>query len=263
MFFDLTILCAVLALLHVTLYIFMGHQRLVIITNTFAVLGLVFASIQFIDLWKDRHMLPFGSLSGLFLFLSLALLLVYVLMYVKYKRVSLGLFIFPLTVLFIMISRLAGGMPEYVNPNAASFWLYIHLPFTIIGTAFFMVSTVCGIMYFIQERQLKNKKFGIIFRSFPPLDTIDKLINTTLYIGFYTFTIGLLSGLVWMMYANGVINIYSPKLVFAIITWIIYSGITFYKQLKGLSPKHTALSTIIGFISVLITYVGVAFFVMG
>jgi len=263
MFFDLSILCAVLALLHVTLFIFMGYQRLAAITNIFAVLGLVFSSAQFITLWQTKHMLPFGSVSGLFLFLAQALMLVYIMMYVKYRRLTLGLFIFPLTVLFVMIARFAGGMPANVNPHAAGFWLYIHLPFTIIGTAFFMVSTIGGIMYFVQERQLKNKNFGIIFRSFPPLDTIDKLINTTLYIGFYTFTIGLLSGLIWMMYAKGMINIYSPKLVFAIITWIIYSGITFYKQIKGMSPKDTALSTIVGFISVLITYVGVAFFVMG
>lgn len=263
MFFDLTILCAVLALLHVTLFIFMGYQRLAAITNIFAVLGLIFSSAQFITLWQDRQMLPFGSVSGLFLFLSQALLLVYIMMYFKYRRLTLGLFIFPLTVLFVMVSRFSGGIPMHINPDAASFWLYIHLPFTIIGTAFFMVSTVCGIMYFVQERQLKNKKFGIIFRSFPPLDTIDKLINTTLYIGFYTFTVGLLSGLIWMMYAKGAINIYSPKLVFAIITWVIYSGITFYKQIKGMTPKDTALSTIVGFISVLITYVGVAFFVMG
>jgi len=169
-----------------------------------------------------------------------------------------------LTVIFIMISRFTSGMEMSAqNDIVVTFWLYIHLPFTIIGTAFFMLSTFTGIMYFIQERQLKTKNFGIIFRRFPPLDTINKLNSTTLYIGFYAFTIGLLAGIVWMFYSNGRINVFSPKLVFAIITWIIYSSITFYKQFRGMSPKHMALSTIIGFISVLITYVGVAFFIMG
>ncbi|MGE4318430.1 MAG: inner membrane protein YpjD [Deferribacterales bacterium] len=263
MYFDLSILCSVLALLHITLYIFLGYGRLVTITNLFAVLGLIFSSAQFITLWSSAHANPFGSMSGLLLFLSQALLLAYILLFFKFKRPSIGLFIFPIAVLFIIGARLLGGFSAMHNPNAASLWLYIHLPFTIIGTAFFMVSTSGGIMYFIQERQLKNKNFGVIFRRFPPLDTIDRLINTTLYIGFYTFTIGLLAGLVWMLYSSGRINVFSPKLVFAIITWIIYSSITFYKQLKGMSPKDTALSTIVGFISVIITYIGVAFFVAG
>lgn len=263
MYFDLAILFSVLALLHVTLFIFLGYGRLVLMTNLFAVLGLVLSSAQFITLWSTAQANPFGSLSGLFLFLAQALLLAYLLMYVKYKRPSLGLFIFPIALLFTLIARFSGGLDSVHNPQAASIWLYIHLPFTIIGTAFFMVSTFCGIMFFIQERQLKRKQFGLIFHRFPPLDTIDKLLNSTLYIGFYTFTVGLLAGLIWMLYAKGRIYFYSPKLVFAIITWLIYSGITFYKQFKGMSPKVTALSTIVGFISVLITYVGVAFFVMG
>lgn len=263
MYFDLSVLCTVLAFLHVTLFFFMGSTRLVTITNLFAVLGLIFSSAQFITLWGMMQTSPFGSLSGMFLFLSQALLLAYILLFIKFKRPSIGLFIFPVAILFIVGAKLMGNVPVMQNPHAASFWLYIHLPFTIVGTAFFMVSTFGGIMYFIQERQLKTKNFGIIFHRFPPLETIDKLINTTLYIGFYTFTVGLLSGLIWMMYAKGQMNIFSPKLIFAIITWIIYSSITFYKQFRGMSAKDTALSTIVGFISVIVTYFGVAFFVTG
>jgi len=263
MFFDLSVLCSVLALLHITLYFFLGYGRLVTITNMFAVLGLIFASGQFITLYSVAHANPFGSFSGLMLFLAQALLLAYLLLYFKFKRPSIGLFIFPIALIYILGARFTGHLVPLHNPHAASMWLYIHLPFTIIGTAFFMVSTFIGIMYFVQERQLKNKNFGVIFRRFPPLETIDRLLTTTLYIGFYTFTIGLLAGLVWMLYASGRINFFSPKLVFAIITWIIYSSIIFYKKFKGMSPKDTALSTIIGFISVLVTYIGVAIFVMG
>jgi len=262
MYFDLALLACVLALLHVTLYFFMGHRKLELITNVFALLGLILSGVQYVSLYKSA-VPPFASLSGLLLLLTMALFIGYFVTYLKYKRPSIGLFVFPLTVIFVMVSRFSSGIEVAGDSAVVTFWLYIHLPFTILGTAFFMLSTFTGIMYFIQERQLKNKNFGIIFRRFPPLDTINNLNNTTLYIGFYTFTIGLLAGVVWMFYSSGRVNFLSPKLVFALITWIIYSSITFYKQFRGMSPKDTALSTIIGFISVLITYVGVAFFVIG
>lgn len=261
MFFDLTLLACVLCLLHVTLFFFMGHKRLEIITNIFAVLGLVLTAAQYMALYKLPSP-PYATLSGVLLLLTMSLLISYLVIYLKYKRPSIGLFVFPLTVIFVLMSRVSSGIAAAREGIVVTVWLYIHLPFTIIGTAFFMLSTFTGIMYFIQERQLKNKNFGIIFRRFPPLDTINKLNSTTLYIGFYTFTIGLLAGMVWMYY-SGSVNITSPKLVFALITWVIYSCIAFYKQFRGMSPKQTALSTIAGFISVLITYVGVAYFIMG
>jgi ABC-type transport system involved in cytochrome c biogenesis permease subunit len=263
MYFDLALASSVLALLHVTLFFFMGYPRLALVTNVFALLALFFSSAQYISLYKMFDVMPFATFSGVMLLLAQAILLVYLVLLMKYRRPSIGLFVFPLSVLFIMAARVSAGVNVQHSEVVTSVWLYIHLPFTIIGTAFFMLSTVSGIMYFIQERQLKRKQFGIIFHRFPPLDTIDRLNNTTLYLGFYTFTIGLLAGLVWMFYSSGRINVFSPKLVFAIITWIIYSSITFYKQIKGMTPKDTALSTIVGFISVLITYIGVAFFVMG
>jgi len=262
MYFDLALFGCVLSLLHVTLYFFLGYKRLELVTTGFALLSLVFTALQYITLYK-MHTPPYASLSGIMLLLTIAMLIGYLAMYFKYGRPSIGLFVFPLTVIFVMIARFTSGMVVAGDDVVVTFWLYIHLPFTILGTAFFMLSTFTGIMYFIQERQLKTKNFGIVFRRFPPLDTINKLNNTTLYIGFYTFTIGLMAGIVWMFYSSGRINMLSPKLVFAIITWLIYSCITFYKQFRGLSPKQTALSTIVGFISVLITYVGVAFFVMG
>ncbi|PLX70768.1 MAG: hypothetical protein C0602_04495 [Denitrovibrio sp.] len=262
MYFDLALLACVLSLLHVTLFFFMGHKKLELTANLFALLGLVLTTIQYVMLYKTP-IPPFESLTGVLLLLSMALFIGYFAMYIKYKRPSIGLFVFPLAIIFVMLSRFSSGVEMAGDSVVVTFWLYIHLPFTILGTAFFMLSTLTGVMYFIQERQLKNKNFGIIFRRFPPLDTINNLNNTTLYIGFYTFTIGLLAGVVWMFYSSGRVNFYSTKLVFALITWIIYSSITFYKQFRGMSPKYTALSTIVGFISVLVTYVGVAFFVMG
>jgi len=263
MYFDIALISSVLALLHVTLFFFMGYPRLAFVTNFFALLALLFSSMQYISLYETFEVLPFATMSGIMLLLAQAILLVYLIILVKYRRPSIGLFVFPLSILFLLISRFSAASDVHVSNVVTSFWLYVHLPFTIIGTAFFMLSTISGLMFFIQERQLKKKKFGLIFHRFPPLDTIDKLNNTTLYLGFYTFTIGLIAGLVWMFYSSGRINFFSPKLVFAIITWIIYSSITFYKQFRGMSPKDTALSTVVGFISVLITYIGVAFFVMG
>jgi ABC-type uncharacterized transport system permease subunit len=126
-----------------------------------------------------------------------------------------------------------------------------------------MFATVASIMYFLQERELKRKNFGIIFKRFPPLNQIDRLTAVNLILGFYFFSVGLISGFVWMIYETERIGSILPKMIFAVITWVIFGLITYLKKYRGMTPRSTAYSTLAGFISVVVTYAGVAFFLMG
>ncbi len=139
MYFDLALLSCVLALLHVTLFFFMGgHKRLELVTNGFAFLGLLFSVGQYVALYKMPTP-PYASFSGILLLLTIALFISYFAMYIKYKRPSIGLFVFPLTVLFVLISRFSSNIEMSHEGVVVTIWLYIHLPFTIMGgTAFFL-----------------------------------------------------------------------------------------------------------------------------
>ncbi|WP_162139868.1 cytochrome c biogenesis protein CcsA [Limisalsivibrio acetivorans] len=201
-------------------------------------------------------------MSDLFMLLCLSLSLTYIILYMIFKRPLLALFIFPV----IMALGLFAKMMPTTGPSDViieSVWLYIHLPFTILGTALFLFATISSIMYFVQEKQLKKKNFGFIFRRFPPLDVINSLTTSTLMTGFYFFSIGVFSGIIWMGYEHGRMGIFSPKMIFAIVTWFIFGTITYFKQFRGMTPRSTAYSTVAGFVSVVVTYIGVAIFLMG
>ncbi len=263
MHFDFALGAAILAFIHITLYLFLGNRYLQHLTNLFAVLAFLLFAGSIATHWKHFGHFPSYSLGDLFAMVSLTLTLIYLILFMKYRRPLLGLFIFPIV---IILSVLVLILPSAAPKDAAgisSIWLLIHLPFTVIGTAFFMFATVASIMYFLQERELKRKNFGIIFKRFPPLNQIDRLTAVNLILGFYFFSVGLISGFVWMIYEPERIGIILPKMIFAVVTWVIFGLITYLKKYRGMTPRSTAYSTLAGFISVVVTYAGVAFFLMG
>jgi len=263
MHFDLALAGYILALLHSFFFFSSGNRRLILTGNIAAGFGVLMNLAAFIVQWRRLGYFPTNNMSDVLVLLCLGFGVTYLFLYYRFRRPTMGMFILPIVVvlgIFSMILPSASG----AKPAATSMWLYIHLPFTILGTALFLVATVTSVMYFIQERQLKKKNFsGIIFRRFPPLDVINRVINTTLMLGFYCFTIGLIAGIAWMSYKKGHTGIFSPKLSFAVITWLIFASVSFLKNWRGLSPKDTAIVTVVGALSVIITYVGVAVFLMG
>ena len=262
MFYDIALSLYMLALLHAVLYFFLGYENLIKVTNGFATIGLIFNIVYEINAWQQSSGYIISNLAGIFQMLTGALALGYLLIYLKYKRITISLFVLPIIVL---IGAFTYSLRDIAVLHSASksFWFYIHLPFTILGSALFMIAAIVGLMYVIQDRQLKKKSFGIVFHRFPPVNVLNQLNTTALAVGFSFFTIGLIAGMVWgLIQGNGAL-ILTPKLIFGIITWIIFGIILVIKYTKGLSPVNTAIWSILGFLSIIITYISVVIFLLG
>ncbi len=54
----------------------------------------------------------------------------------------------------------------------------------------------------------------------------------------------------------------SAKIIFSILTWFLYAVLMILKKRRPMTPKQTAQWTVIGFILILVTYVGVANFML-
>lgn len=262
MLFDLSILFYVLALLHVSLYFFFGYTNLRFPMNLFFGLSAVLNGAAIVARWTTLGHFPSSTISDLMILLSFALALTFLVLYVKFRRPVIALGTLPIIIFLALSARLTAGIAS-AKEEITSIWLFLHLPFTIIGTAFFIVAFIAGIIYFILERQVKQKKFGFMFRRFPPLEVINKLNTTSLHAGFYSFTLGTVAGGLWMLYEKHGEVLFSPKLTLSMITWLIIMVIVVIKKQRGMTPRGTALSSVIGFISILVTYIGVALFLMG
>jgi len=261
MLYSINLFFYIISFLLILFHFFHNNRNLYLSSQIAMFISVTLNIVNFILQWIRSNEFPSTSL---FHVLDLAMLFLgigYFVMFAKYRRPFILLFVLP----FIIGSGIGGFVSDNIIYRAkpiSTFWIYIHLPLTIGGTAFFLIAALAGILYFLQEKQLKNKNFGLIFRNFPPLETINNINIFALYIGFVLFSGGIISGIIWgILEWNGTL-ILTSKLIFSFITWIVFAIIIIVKKTKGLTPKKIATLSVIGILLILLTYHGVATFLL-
>ncbi|MDY6820964.1 MAG: cytochrome c biogenesis protein CcsA [Deferribacterota bacterium] len=213
--------------------------------------------------WYEFYIFPTISFNDTLLFLNLVIAIMFLFFYIVYKNTYLFVFILPFIIALFIVTFIFKNT-SVVEIQKNTLLLYIHLPFSIIGTALFFISSFCGIVYFYQERQLKKKNMKFINGMNIPLFTINRLLNNFLISGFIIFTIGLITGFIWRFYTVDIDKYqYEGKLIFSIITWLVFGVLISLKKIKGLTPKAVALGSIIGMFALITTYIGLAIFLTG
>ncbi|MBU1627018.1 c-type cytochrome biogenesis protein CcsB, partial [bacterium] len=147
--------------------------------------------------------------------------------------------------------------PELLNPALKSPWLFIHTMLCFISYAGFIQTFGLGVMYLLQERQLKRKNPSQIYHRLPSLQVLDHVGYNMLRLGFIFLTLGIVSGSVWAKDAWGAYWNWDPKEVWTLITWLIYATVLHARAISGWRGKKAAYLSIAGFISLIFTFLGV------
>src|SRR5437773_9812409 len=76
----------------------------------------------------------------------------------------------------------------------ANSWLEFHASITLVAYCAFALACIAGIMYLVQERQLKTHHLHSIFDHLPPLTDLFAAITRLLWLVFALYTLGIVSG---------------------------------------------------------------------
>src|SRR6185437_1861799 len=82
------------------------------------------------------------------------------------------------------------------HPPAAkpSPWLELHASLSLVAYGAFALPCIAGVMYLIQERQLKRRRINSMFYHFPPLTDLFAAITRLVWLGLGLLTLGLVAG---------------------------------------------------------------------
>lgn len=180
-----------------------------------------------------------------------------------YKMEMLGCIILPaLTVISIFASTFPTEikpLPPVLNSN----WLPVHTMFSFTGSAAFLITFFISCVYLFAEKEMKKKRFSLMATRFPALDTLDSINYKCMSYGFLFLTIGIITGSIWANLAWGSYWSWDPKETWSLITWIVYAILIHNRLTIGWRGRKTAYMMIIGFFSMLVTFLGVNFFIGG
>lgn len=88
-------------------------------------------------------------------------------------------------------------------------------------------------------------------------------------VGWLLLTIGLVGGAVWLRDVSSLMSddprlphmtITDPKILMAVLTWIVYGLLLAWRRWAGLTPRRAAWMSAVGFAIVLLNFLPVAYF---
>jgi cytochrome c-type biogenesis protein CcsB len=220
-------------------------------------LGLLVQTGFFLARWAASGYFPITNLFESLNFFAWAVVVSFVVLQVRLPAPVLGAIVVPIAFLLSAFSLTLDATVAPLLPALQSRWLYVHTTLAFLGDAFFVVAFAGGVLYLVQERQLKSKRTGGFYHRLPSLDLLDRVNYRSLTIGFPLLTLGIITGAVWAENAWGSYWQWDPKETWSLITWFIYAALVHARLTVGWRGRKAAWLSIAGFVAVLFTFLGV------
>jgi cytochrome c-type biogenesis protein CcsB len=256
-FFKIASLFYLLGTLSYSVYILFLKESLSKLGAAIVAIGFVSHTLALLARYAEAGYTPVTNLHESLSFFAWMVIGVLLITHLKYKVKVLGAFLSSIALILMIF---AFALPKEILPLAPvlrSFWHPFHVTFAFLGNAIFTLTFCCGVMYLIQEHQLKSKKMGAIARRLPPLKVLDDLSYQSLTFGFPLLTLGIITGAVWAEYAWGRYWGWDPKETWSLITWFLYAAMLHQRLTVGWRGRKAAIMAIVGFMAVLFTFLGV------
>ena len=166
-----------------------------------------------------------------------------------------GLVLVPVAAAVAAIAQIVGIEPSRQVMDFRGPWFVFHVVLAFLGYAGLTVAFAAGLMYLLQFRELKGKRFGAVFRFFPPLDTLDRIGRGALIAGMSFLTLALLVGWAWTERFGRPMSPGNPKVVWGILSWLVFAAALASRMGGGRPARRAALASVVGFAVVLMGYV--------
>lgn len=181
----------------------------------------------------------------------------------KFDLKILGVFASVLLSVTMLAVLMIPEAPVEKNEVLKGFWLYFHIILVFAGEAALALACGTGILYLLQEKGIKTKSPGFFFKRLPSLDLLDNVGYTCLTTGFALLTIGLVMGFIYAKTIWGRFWSGDPKEVFSVGTWLVYAALLHLRLYSGWRGRKSAIMTIIGFLIIIFTFLGVNMLIGG
>ena len=171
----------------------------------------------------------------------------------RYTVKNFGTFVSFLVFALLLASSFSSREVIPLEPALQSLWLPVHAGISLIAYGFLGLAFCGGVMYLLQERELKSRKLGYFFSRLPSLDALDQLNSHCLAVGFAFLSLGMVTGMFWSKQAWGTYWRWNPKEVCSMIIWLVYLVQIHQRFNVGWRGRRAAIMIVVGFGVVIVT----------
>lgn len=173
----------------------------------------------------------------------------YLLLHKLYRLPTVGAFVLPLVLAALVPASLTDAThpdvpPELVRSAA------VHVMAAVLSVALFAIAFGVAVMYLLQDREVKGKRFGSLFSRLPPLESLDRLGQRVVRAGFLVFTLavftgGLQASAKWPGHWPA-----DPQILAMAGIWVLYAVAVLLRN-RGWRGRRYAILTLVSFVVLL------------
>lgn len=176
---------------------------------------------------------------------------IYLFLQRHYHMPTVGAFITPIILVVLLPAlfgtpRSPGIAPETLRHKSVT----VHIFTAGLGVALFAVAFGVSLMYLLQEREVKGKRFGVLFSRLPSLDSLDRLNQRLVRAGFVFYTVALIAGTITATAVWKSAWSWDPQQVISVLVWMLYGAMVQLRH-TGWHGRRYAVLTLLGFVLVL------------
>ena len=214
--------------------------------------GVVAHATGLIAYWVSASAAPLTGLGPALSFAALLIAVTLLIVELAASDVTLTLIAAPLAAATTITAISLGLRPGAAADGVRGVWLLSHIALSFAGMATFATAAAAGAMYLVERRELKSRRFGAVFRVFPPLDTLDRVNHLAAIASWLALTVGIVLAATYSL-AYQQLNL--AQLVWGTVAWAAVSWIALGRVLSGWQARRAAIYSSVSFVAVVLLYV--------
>lgn len=253
----LTLACYAVGALHVLVHTLTHKRPLGQWTVGATLLGFALHTAALAQRWSEAGRFPVMGLHDAASLLAWVTVLAFLLTYLRTGVDALGLVVYPIVFALVLISAASPRSGPGQRAALHGALLPVHASLAFVGYAALFVAFAMGILYLVQERELKSRSPRGFYYVIPSLERCDTFSGRSVAVGFGFLTLAMLTGTQVNEALYGRWWTWDPKELSALTAWVLYVILLVARWRAGWGGRRAAWLSIAAFVLV----VGVFFYV--
>lgn len=250
------------AILYVTFFV-KAHAKIPLVAASLVGGGVLLHGIFIVGRFVGYGYTPVTSLGEALSLLGWLLAGAFLVVERRHRLPTLGAFAMPLVAGLVLPASMLRGRAHPVPEAIKLAGMPIHVLVAFAGLSLFGLATGVAVAYLLLERQMKSKRFGIVFSRLPSLEKLDEIGDHVMRYGFVALSFTLITGAFFAKKAWGDYWKWDPKLTLSLVSWGVYAGLVQARLFAGWRGRRAALLTMVGFLILFGSFVGLNLFPTG
>jgi len=221
-------------------------------------LGALFHAASFVLLHLAEHPPPLTDLRAAFSFMAWGGTVFYLILLKRSRLQHLAVLVAPAAFLGAFLEALR---PPLTAPAEAAMgsWPHAHVLLSSAGISLLGLAGLAGAIFLIEHRRLKSK--ASLDRRFPlpSLEALDRVNAVALAVGFLLLTLGVITGVIWLQTAKGVLWSGTAHETWTFVAWVVYGWLVAARFVRKQGSRQAAASAVGGFAFLLFAVIGMGF----